>query len=310
MAQVSRVDTIAVIRAFNRFYTRWVGALDRHHLGTGFSLAEARVLYEIAHRPGLLARDIIDQLGLDAGYLSRMLKRFESEGLVQRETAAADGRAVALRPTAAGLDIFGELDRKAAERIRDAISGLNEQERAKLAAAMGLIERLISKDPSSRRGELVLREPRSGDYGWAIERHGVIYETEFGWGTRFEGLVAELFGRFASRHDSEREHCWIAELDGERVGCVFIVQREPRVAQLRCLLVEPKARGKGVGAALVNECISFARSAGYERMMLWTNKGLDSARKIYEAEEFELVEEQPHEDFGVPLIGQNWEMTL
>jgi DNA-binding MarR family transcriptional regulator/N-acetylglutamate synthase-like GNAT family acetyltransferase len=303
------MDTVADIRAFNRFYTRWVGALERHHLGSRLSLAEARVLYELAHRPGMIARDIIQQLGFDAGYLSRMLKRFEAEGLIQRE-AAADARAAALCPTKAGLDLFGELDRKAAERIREAIAGLKEEERKRLTAAMGLIAHLMTKSQGKRSAEVVLREPRSGDYGWAIERHGVIYETQFGWGTRFEGLVAVLFGKFEINHDPALERCWIAELDGERVGCVFVVQREPKVAQLRCLLVEPKARGRGVGAALVNECISFARSAGYDSMMLWTQKGLDSARKIYEAAGFKLIEEQPHEDFGVALTGQNWEMAL
>jgi DNA-binding MarR family transcriptional regulator/N-acetylglutamate synthase-like GNAT family acetyltransferase len=302
-------DTIADIRAFNRFYTRWVGALERRHLGSSFSLAEVRVLYELAHRPGTIARDIIRQLGLDAGYLSRMLKRFESDGLIRRESAS-DARAAALYPTAVGLSLFGELDGKAAERIREAIAGLGEQERSQLTAAMGLIARLTSKQAPPEQNEIVLREPRSGDYGWAIERHGVLYEVEFGWGTRFEGLVAELFGKFATSHDPARERCWIAELHGERAGCVFVVEREPTVAQLRCLLVEPKARGKRVGAALVRECISFARTAGYERMMLWTNKGLDSARKIYEASGFRLIDEKPHEDFGVPLIGQVWEMEL
>lgn len=302
-------DTIADIRAFNRFYTRWVGALERHHLGSSFSLAEARVLYEVAKRPGIIARDIIQQLGLDAGYLSRMLKRFETDGLLQRD-AAADGRAAALQPTAVGLTLFGELDRKAAERVGAAIAELNDQERAQLTAAMGMITRLANKKKQSDQAEVVLREPASGDYGWAIERHGAIYQAQFGWDTRFEGLVAELFGKFAMSHDPQCERCWIAELDGERVGCVFVVEREAKVAQLRCLLVEPKARGRGVGAALVGECISFARSVGYERMMLWTNKGLDSARKIYESVGFELVQEEPHEDFGVPLIGHNWEMAL
>jgi DNA-binding MarR family transcriptional regulator/N-acetylglutamate synthase-like GNAT family acetyltransferase len=302
-------DTVADIRAFNRFYTRWVGALERRHLGSSFSLAEARVLYEVAKRPGIIARDIIQQLGLDAGYLSRMLKRFETDGLLQRD-AAADGRAAALHPTAVGLALFGELDRKAAERVGAAIAELNDQERAQLTAAMGMITRLANKKKQSNRAEVTLREPTSGDYGWAIERHGAIYQAQFGWGTRFEGLVAELFGKFAMSHDPQCERCWIAELDGERIGCVFVVEREAKVAQLRCLLVEPKARGKGVGAALVSECISFARSVGYERMMLWTNKGLDSARKIYESVGFELVQEEPHEDFGVPLIGQNWEMAL
>jgi N-acetylglutamate synthase-like GNAT family acetyltransferase len=194
--------------------------------------------------------------------------------------------------------------------VGDAISALSESERNRLTTAMDLITRLTSKDTEVVPARVVLREPCSGDYGWAIERHGVIYENEFGWGTRFEGLVAELFGKFASHHDPTRERCWIAELHGERVGCVFVVEREPEVAQLRCLLVEPKARGHGVGGALVDACVGLAREAGYKRMMLWTNKGLDSARKIYEAVGFTLVEEQPHEDFGVPLIGQNWEMAL
>jgi GNAT superfamily N-acetyltransferase len=257
----------------------------------------------------MIARDIIHQLGLDAGYLSRILKRFESEGLIRRE-AASDARAATLFPTELGLSSFGELDRKAAGRIREEIAGLGEQERAQLTAAMGLISHLAGKQAPLAQGEIVLREPMSGDYGWAVERHGILYQTEFGWGTRFEGLVAELFGKFAMNHDPTRERCWIAEIEGERVGCVFVTEREPQVAQLRCLLVEPKARGKGVGAALVRECISFAGSAGYERMTLWTNKGLDSARKIYEASGFRIVVEEPHEDFGVPLIGQVWELVL
>ena len=304
------VNTIAEIRAFNRHYTRWVGALERRHLGSSFSLAEARVLYELAHQPGMIARDIIERLGLDPGYLSRMLKRFESDGLIEREKAEGDGRAAELRPKSVGLALFDELDHKAAERIGGAIEGLSEQERERLTAAMGLVARLTSKGAERTDGEILLREPRSGDYGWAIERHGIIYDTEFGWGPQFEGLVAELFGKFAAKHDPMRERCWIAELDGKRAGCVFVVEREARLAQLRCLLVEPKARGKGVGAALVGECINFARGAGYERMMLWTNKGLDSARRIYESVGFELVDEEPHADFGVPLIGQNWEMAL
>jgi DNA-binding MarR family transcriptional regulator/N-acetylglutamate synthase-like GNAT family acetyltransferase len=303
-------STVADIRAFNRHYTRWVGALERRHLGSSFSLAEARVLYELANQPGLIARDIIDRLGLDAGYLSRMLKRFESDGLVQREKNEADGRAAALRLTAVGMALFGELDRKAGDRVSEAIAHLGESERARLASAMGLISHLTSKGSERPEARVTLREPRSGDYGWAIERHGVIYQTEFGWGPRFQGLVAELFGKFASHHDPKRERCWIAELNGERVGCVFVVERGAEVAQLRCLLVEPKARGHGVGRALVDACVQFARDAGYRRMMLWTNQGLDSARKIYEAVGFELVEQQSHEDFGVPLVGQNWEMTL
>lgn len=301
---------IGEIRRFNRFYTRWVGALNLHHLGSDFSLAEARILFEIAHAPGLLARDIVERLGVDAGYLSRIVRRFENKCLVERHRSQSDGRAAALQLTERGQKLFGDLDAKAAARIHEEIIHLSDQERTGLTAALGIACCLLNGDRDEQRGELVLREPRSGDYGWAIERHGVIYSAEFGWSTRFEGLVAKLFGEFAINHEPARERSWIADLGGERAGCVFVVEREATVAQLRCLLVEPKARGHGVGRALVDACISFARDAGYERMMLWTNKGLDSARKIYEAVGFELVEEQPHEDFGVPLIGQNWEMAL
>lgn len=303
-------DTISEIRAFNRLYTRWVGVLDRHHLGSDFTLTEVRVLYELAHQPGLAAREIGDQLGLDAGYLSRILKRFEAAGLVERKASQADARASELSLTLVGQKLFAKLDQLAVEHVGAAIRGLDEQQQARLTAAMGVIGSLVREPQAIAPAEVKLREPRAGDYGWAIERHGAIYDAEYGWGPGFEGLVAELFGSFARRHDPARERCWIAELNGERVGCVFIVGREPNVAQLRCLLVEPKARGHGVGGKLVNACIEFAHEAGYERMMLWTNKGLDSARKIYEAVGFKLVEEQPHREFGPELVGQSWEMAL
>lgn len=310
MATARAIDDI---RDFNRFcfYTRFVGALDTSHLGSGLSLAEVRVLYELANHPGLLASKIVDRLGLDPGYLSRMLKRFETRGYLERERSERDSRAAALSLTPAGRELFDDLDRKAAERVREAIAGLSEAERARLTSAMGIVSHLLGdRSTSSNESAVRLRAPTSGDYGWAIERHGAIYAAEYGWGAPFEGLVAELFGSFARTHDPERERCWIADLDGERVGCVFIVEREPAVAQLRCLLVEPKARGHGVGRALVEACVDFARSAGYSRMMLWTNPGLESARKIYESVGFRLVEEQPHRDFGPELTGQNWEMAL
>ena len=303
-------DAVAEIRSFNRQYTKWVGALDRHHLGSDYSLVEVRVLYEIANHPNILARDIADQLELDAGYLSRILARFDRAGLIDRKTSVKDGRAVTLSLSVKGRNLFSELDKLAAERMSNAIAGLDEGQRARLTSAMGVVGQLINGPRSTASGEVVLREPRAGDYGWAVERHGVIYDAEFGWGPGFEGLVAELFGKFAQKHNPARERCWIAELNGERVGCVFVVEREPEVAQLRCLLVEPKARGHGVGSKLVNACVEFARSAGYRQMMLWTNKGLDSARKIYEAVGFRLVEEKAHRDFGPELIGQSWEMDL
>ena len=302
---------IADIRAFNRFYTRFVGALDKSHLGSGLSLAEVRVLYEIANSPGVLASQIVDGLGLDAGYLSRMLKRFEDGGLITRQRSREDGRAAALSLTPKGLAHFDELDREAASRVKRAIGGLREVELDRLTSAMGVVSHLLGRrsgDPGD--GRVRLRQPEPGDYGWCVERHGVLYAAEYDWDERFEGLVAELFGAFARSHNPERERCWIAELGGERVGCVFVVERERQVAQLRCLLVEPKARGRGAGSALVGACVRFARDAGYKKMMLWTNSVLDSARKIYEAAGFTLVEEQEHEDFGPRLVGQSWELAL
>lgn len=308
---MTTAPAIGDIRAFNRFYTRFVGALDTSHLGSGFSLAEVRVLYELANQPELHASQIVDRLGLDPGYLSRMLKQFESRGLLERKRSQGDARAVSLSLTSSGRALFNELDRKAAERVGEAIAGLSEAERDRLTSAMGTVLHLLDERSVEPAGSGVrLRGPESGDFGWCVERHGVLYAAEYGWDERFEGLVAELFGSFARSHNPERERCWLAEIDGERVGCVFIVEREPEVAQLRCLLVEPKVRGRGVGSALVQACIHFARGAGYRRMMLWTNSVLDSARKIYEAADFKLVEEQEHQDFGPRLTGQSWELAL
>ena len=307
---MSPAQTIADIRAFNRFYTRFIGALDRRHLGSNFSLAEVRVLYELANQPNPLASRIGAQLGLDPGYLSRMLKRFEAAGHLVRERSTSDARATALALTPAGRTLFGELDRKAAATVGEAVAGLSDAQRDRLAAAMGAIRQLLGERPPTLPSTVRLRDPLPGDYGWCIERHGTLYAVEYGWDERFEGLVADLFGRFARAHDPRRERCWIAELDGERVGCVFVVENEPEVAQLRCLLVDPRARGKGVGGALVDACIGFARGAGYARMMLWTNSVLESARRIYEAAGFRLVEQQEHADFGPRLIGQSWERDL
>lgn len=307
---MSPAQTIADIRAFNRFYTRFIGALDRRHLGSNFSLAEVRVLYELANQPHPLASRIGAQLGLDPGYLSRMLKRFEAAGHLVRERSASDARAAALALTPAGRTLFGELDRKAAATVGEAVAGLSDAQRDRLTAAMGAIRQLLGERPPALPSTVRLRDPLPGDYGWCIERHGTLYAVEYGWDERFEGLVADLFGRFARAHDPRRERCWIAELDGERVGCVFVVENQPEVAQLRCLLVDPRARGKGVGGALVDACIGFARGAGYARMMLWTNSVLESARRIYEAAGFRLVEQQEHADFGPRLIGQSWERDL
>jgi len=303
--------TIAEIRAFNRFYTRFVGALDRDHLRSGLTLAEGRLLYELSIQPGVTASSIVDRLGLDAGYLSRMVKKFEARGLLERRRSGDDARSAILSLTDAGRGLFDDLDSRAASHVGEAIAPLSEQERNRLTTAMGVVTHLLGRRQARAPSASVeLRQPAPGDLGWAIERHGALYAAEYGWDERFEGLVAELFGNFARSHNPQRERCWIAELQGDRVGCVFVVERSAQVAQLRRLLVEPSARGRGVGRELVEACIKFARGAGYDEMMLWTNKGLDSARRIYEVAGFRLIEEKPHQDFGPHLIGQNWELTL
>ncbi len=301
---------VAEIRAFNRFYTRFVGALDEGHLGSDHSLVEIRVLYEIAGGERPTSSAIAERLGMDAGYFSRVLKRLEHAGLVDRQRSDHDKRSAVLALTDSGREAFQNLDRQAADEVARAVSGLTETDVGRVTASMSVIRRLLTKEANSSAGIVTLREPRSGDLGWAIERHGILYSDEYGWGMLFEGLVAELFGKFAREHDPARERCWIAELDGRRAGCVFLVEREPGVAQLRCLVVEPSARGQGVGSRLVEACLSFAREAGYERMMLWTNDVLLSARRIYEAAGFRLVQEEKHRDFGPECTGQVWEAQL
>ena len=298
------------IRSFNRFYTRFVGALDEGHLGSEYTLADVRVHYEIAHSGGLTATEIGDRLALDAGYLSRILKRFERKGLVAKTRCDDDRRAARLRRTAEGEQVFAALDCRAVAEVEKAVAHLSPPDLARLTSSMSLVRRLLGETSGKGGHEVQLREPRPGDFGWAVERHGSLYAEGYGWGMLFEGLVAELFGKFARGQDPARERCWIAELDGRRVGCVFVVAREPDVAQLRCLLVEPGARGHGVGSRLVEACLSFAREAGYKKMMLWTNDVLVSARRIYEAAGFRLIAEEKHRDFGPELTGQTWEADL
>jgi len=302
-------EPVARIRDFNRFYTRFVGALDEGHLGSDFTLADVRVLYEIAHGGGT-ASEIGQRLALDAGYLSRILKRFERDGLIVRSPSETDRRSATLALTAEGRQLFDRLDARAASEVARTLAGLGETDVGRITSSMAVIRRLLTRETPPATGEVILREPRPGDFGWAIERHGTLYSDEYGWGMLFEGLVAELFGKFAREHDPARERCWIAELDGRRAGCVFVVAREPEVAQLRCLLVDPSARGHGIGGKLVEACLSFAREAGYERMMLWTNDVLLSARRIYEAAGFRLTAEEKHRTFGPEMTGQTWEVDL
>jgi DNA-binding MarR family transcriptional regulator/GNAT superfamily N-acetyltransferase len=270
------------------------------------------VLYELAHRRDQTPSGIAEFLHLDLGYLSRILKTFEQRGWVQRERSSEDARSTRLRLTAAGEEQFAPLNDASCAQVRAILQPLSRIGRERLLNSMAVIERQLVSESNAANAGFTLRSPRPGDIGWAIERHGRLYADEFGWNDEFEGLVAKILGAFLEKHDPARERCWIAEAAGERAGCVFLVQNTERAdtAQLRCLLVEPSARGLGIGAALVDACVSFSREAGYRRMILWTNDVLTAARRIYEAAGFILIAEERHHSFGKDLTGQTWAMDL
>jgi DNA-binding MarR family transcriptional regulator/ribosomal protein S18 acetylase RimI-like enzyme len=300
---------IEAIRRFNRFYTRRIGVLREGLLESPYSLAEVRVLYELAHRPAVTARELAQDLGLDAGYLSRILQGFVRRGFVRRETSPTDARRRLLSLTSDGKRAFAPLERRSAKEVAAMLAPLSESARERLTGAMKAIERALEPDaPPS--GALVLRTHRPGDIGWVVQAHGEIYFREYGWDERFEALVARIAGEFVDSFDRARERCWIAERDGERVGSVFLVKKSATVAKLRLLIVDPRARGGGLGAKLVDECIRFARDCDYRRMTLWTQRNLTAARRIYEAAGFELTASEEHATFGVPLVGETWELRL
>ena len=309
MATTALDRRVAAVRRFNRLYTRRIGVLHDGLLASPFSLTEVRVLFELAHTPDLTAKALRDELGIDAGYLSRLLRRLEDRGLIARSSSAADGRVAHLNLTAPGREQFRTLDARADEEVRELLAQLSVAQQRHLLAALRTIEQLLAGEPS-RREPYLLRQHQPGDMGWVVHRHGVLYAEEYGWDERFEALVAGVVASFIQRFDARRERCWIAERDGEIVGSVFVVKKSKTVAQLRLLLVEPSARGLGIGARLVDECIRFARQRHYRRMTLWTNHVLHAARRIYQKAGFQLVAEQPHDMFGRDLIGQTWELTL
>jgi len=302
-------DTVGAIRRFNRFYTRRIGVLDEGMLHSPWSLTEVRVMYELAHRTESTAADLVAALGLDAGYLSRILRGFEREKLVTRKRSANDARQVHLALTPRGRRVFSALDKRQSMEVRGMIHGMPFEARRDLEVTMRKIERLLSCDPAEPR-RVSFRTHRPGDIGWVVYRHGVIYWQEYGWDERFEAVVGEIAVRFLRTFDRSSERCWIAEVDGERAGCVFLVRQSRRVAKLRLLLVEPDARGLGIGGSLVDRCIAFAGKAGYRKLTLWTNSVLDAARHIYQERGFRLVREAKHRTFGRGLIGQYWELDL
>jgi DNA-binding MarR family transcriptional regulator/GNAT superfamily N-acetyltransferase len=301
-------DDVAAIRAFNRFYTARIGALRDGLLATAHPLPEARVLFELGQREATDVADLRRALELDAGYLSRLLGRLEEQGLVARERSAADARRQRASLTERGRDAYTTLDRRSAAEIAALLDGLRDEDRRRLLDAMQTVREILEGAP--RPAPFVLRPPQPGDFGWVVHRHGALYAEEYGWDASFEALVARIVADYAERHDPRREAAWIAEVSGRPVGCVFCVRREDDVAQLRCLLVEPSARGMGIGAGLVDECLRFARRAGYREIRLWTNDVLVEARRIYQRAGFALVSERPHRAFGHDLVEQDWARPL
>jgi DNA-binding MarR family transcriptional regulator/N-acetylglutamate synthase-like GNAT family acetyltransferase len=299
--------TVAAMRAFDRFYTSELGVLGPGFLRTPHTLAEARVLFELGQAERLEVAELRRRMAIDAGHLSRLLARLERQGLVERERSPSDGRRRLARLTDAGSAAFATLDRRSSERTAARLDGLGDSDRRRLARALAEVTRLLGGDGG---GPAVLRAPRAGDLGWIVQRHGELYAEEYGWDTSFEALVARIVAEFAVSHDPAREAAWIVELDGAPAGCVLCVRSGEAVAQLRLLLVEPRARGLGLGARMVEECVAFARQAGYRELTLWTNDVLVQARRIYERAGFELVAEEPHRSFGRELVGQTWSRPL
>jgi DNA-binding MarR family transcriptional regulator/GNAT superfamily N-acetyltransferase len=318
-------EQIARVRAFNRDYTRRIGVLSEGLLESPYSLTEGRVMYEIAHRRDVTAGELADELGLDRGYLSRLLKGFEAKKLLARKPSPEDGRRQHLRLTAAGMRVFAPLEKRSQEQVRAMLTVLDEKRRSALLEAMDVIQGSLGGGATGSvgsplepahargtlaRGPLVLRTHRAGDMGWVVQRHGELYHQEYGWNEEFEALVAEITAEFIRKLDATRERCWIAEHDGRRVGCVFLVAKDTSTAKLRLLLVEPDARGLGVGRQLVAECIRFARDVGYRKIVLWTQENLTAARSIYSKAGFEKTAQQPHRNFGHELIGETWELDI
>ena len=308
-SSVKHAPDTAILRRFNRMYTRFLGTLNESLLGSGFGLAEARVLYETATRSGRRAADLAADLEMDPAYLSRILAKFERDGLVKRKTAGEDARSAHLLITARGRAAFAKLDRLSEAQARQVLDGMAPAAAAEMIRSMRTIEKMLQpKDPAP----LVLRPHRVGDMGWIVHREGLGYATQFGWDETFEALVAKIVEHFITHFDPARERCWIAEIDGENVGHIFLVRHpeEPGTAKLRLLFVEPAARGRGVGEALVTECIRFARAVGYRKVVLWTQSMLGAAHRIYQRAGFRLVKEEPHHSFGHDLVGQEWELEL
>ena len=306
----SGLAAAARIRRFNRFYTRRMGLLQEGLLQSRFSLAEVRVLYELAHTDEPTARGIAATLGMDEGHLSRLLRGLRQRGLVTARIAAHDRRQRPLALTSRGRKAFGALDTRATREVAEMLEPLSPSARQQLLASLGAVESLLADDGKERVPVIALRAPEPGDLGWVVQRHGELYAEEYGWNAEFERLVAGIVGEFATAPPDSGNRCWIARLDGERAGCIFLVPGSKGMGRLRLLLVEPWARGVGLGSQLVDQCITAARQDGYQALTLWTNDVLTAARRLYERVGFRLVKSERHESFGKSLVGQNWDLDL
>ena len=307
-------QSIAAVRRFNRFYTRQIGVLRKTYLDSAYSLGEMRVLYEIAQGDKIgsapTASDIARTLDLDAGYLSRVLRNFAKRGLISRKTSAKDARQSHLALTARGAKMFAPLEKRSQQDVADMLGKLPEHEQARLVAAMATIETLLGEPPAGTGRSYTLRAPRYGDFGWIVSRHAELYAEEYGWGTPFEGLCAQIVADFVNNYDAKRERCWIAEMDGENVGCVMLVKDPDNVARIRLLLVDPKARGLGLGQRLTDECVKFARATGYRKVTLWTHSILTAARHVYEKAGFTLTSSEPRHTWGKDVVAEFWDLVL
>jgi DNA-binding MarR family transcriptional regulator/GNAT superfamily N-acetyltransferase len=306
-------DRIRAVRRFNRFYTRQIGVLRKNFLDSPYSLGEARVLYEIASRQAPTASDVGRALDLDAGYLSRLLANFERRGLIRRTASPSDARQSHLALSPRGRQAFALLDRRSQDDSAAMLQKLKVADQARLMEAMATIETLVGGEaipPTQRQRAYRLRAPVPGDFGWVVKRHAELYAQEYGWTEPFEGLCAKIVADFANKHDPKRERCWIAELGGDNVGCIFLVADSNTVARIRLLLVDPKARGLKLGARLVDESVRFARRAGYNKITLWTHSVLTAARHIYQKAGLKLTGSEPHNSWGKPVVSEYWDLEL
>lgn len=309
MAETALAQRVQAMRRFNRFYTRRIGVLHEKLLRSPFSLAEARVIYELAHHDSATATEIGSELDLDAGHLSRILRDLKKQSLIDKQPSPSDGRQSILSLTDKGQRAFATLNSRSQVEMEAVLKSLAARDQERLTRAMSTIETILGAQPENRVA-YILRPLQPGDLGWVVQRHGLLYAREFGWDEQFEALVAEIVAKFIQNYKPKQERCWLVEREGENVGSVFLVRHSQTVAKLRLLLVEPGARGLGIGSRLVDECIRFARPAGYRKITLWTNSVLLAARRIYVRAGFKLVKAEPHHSFGHDLVGETWELGL